>query len=472
MASPLSIAALLLAFLSLSSPALARLRHTNFHTELERQYELGLRKRPVTSGEVQTLTITQPLDHFDRLNNATYEQTYWVNEQFWSGTAGSPVFLYLGGEWEESGGTLEYGSNVMSVWAKTFGGLMVDIQHRYYNGVPAVEDGNPAGIEYLSSEQAIADVAAVVAHLNSFYAVNRSATGLKWIHMGGSYAGNMAAYYRLKYPHLSVGAFAISGPVEAVVDYTGFFSVEGHDLTPACLNSTRAAVRVLDALVADQVKGWPQILADFNVTFVDPVLDTAVWGFELTWGLLSTGRVCRSVGDSPYEQLVRAWDDSYGVWQFNARYDANAVWQTAYGFLWYYQTCVRQHSLVSHSLTLPQPSPAASLVLPCSLTPPSCCAVCRLRPSSASIRPAPTSTATLCKSHPSFSPHPTSLPRASECTTCRRAQYRPSSTSPMRCTAVRISLPATHSSHTAMQTGGVRLASRTPIVRCRWWAIR
>jgi len=200
--------------------------------------------------------------------------------------------------------------------------------------VPRVQDGNPAGIEYLSSEQAIADVAAVVSYLNDHYAANRSATNLKWIHMGGSYAGNMAAYYRLKYPHLSVGAFAISGPVEAVVDYTGFFSVEGHDLTAACLNTTRAAVRALDALVADPVKGWAQIAADFNVTFTDPVLDPATWGFELTWGLLGSGGVCWQTAATPYQQLVQAW----GGRKFNSTYDPQAVW-LGYSFLWYYQTC-------------------------------------------------------------------------------------------------------------------------------------
>ena len=276
------ISLLVLCTLYPGTPSAARFGHTNFHTELERQYELGLRQRPSVSGNVQAFTITQPLDHFDRLNTATYEQTYWVSEQWWSGASSSPVFLYLGGEWEEGGGTLEYGSNVMGVWAKTYGGLQVDIQHRYYAGVPAVDGPNATSVEWLSSEQAIADVAAVVVHLNAHYAANRSATTLKWIHVGGSYAGNMAAYYRLKYPHLSVGAFAISGPVEAVVDYTGFFGVEGHDLTPPCLDTTRQAVRALDALVADTGKGWAQVAADFNVTFVDPVLDTATWGFELT----------------------------------------------------------------------------------------------------------------------------------------------------------------------------------------------
>ena len=468
MAAPLLVLAVVLCLASFSSPVSARFRHTNFHTELERQYELGLRERPLASGEVQTLTITQPLDHFDRLNTATYEQTYWVNEQFWSGTAGSPVFLYLGGEWQEDGATLEYGSNVMTVWAKTFGGLMVDIQHRYYNGVPAIEDGNATGIEYLSSEQAIADVAAVVAHLNSFYAANRSATGLKYIHMGGSYAGNLAAYYRLKYPHLSVGAFAVSGPVEAVVDYTGFFSVEGHDLTPDCLNTTRAAVRVLDALVADQQKGWPQLAKDFNITFSDPVLDPAVWGFELTWGLLGSGELCGVQGDTPYDKLVQAWNYQTGGYPFNTTYDANAVW-IDYSFLWYYQTCVS----LQPPITTTVPATAKLVLPPCLLTWLCLRVGCVLiRASSASTRQAPTSTTTRCKSHPSSSPRPSSPPPANVCTASAKTEWPTSSTSPTQCTVVRTSRLATLSSHTAIRTGGVRLVSRTRTGTCLCSATR
>jgi pimeloyl-ACP methyl ester carboxylesterase len=98
---------------------------------------------------------------------------------------------------------------------------MVNTQHRYYNGVPESLDGNTTGLQYLSSEQALADLAALTAHLNRQFAMQNGSHNLKWIHIGGSYGGNMAAWYRLKYPHLSVGAFSISAPVQAVVDYTG-----------------------------------------------------------------------------------------------------------------------------------------------------------------------------------------------------------------------------------------------------------
>ena len=44
----------------------------------------------------------------------------------------------------------------------------------------------------------------------------------KWITVGGSYAGAMSAWFRSKYPHLTVGAIGSSGVVLAVEDFSAF----------------------------------------------------------------------------------------------------------------------------------------------------------------------------------------------------------------------------------------------------------
>ena len=47
---------------------------------------------------VQTFYFDQELDHFDPTSNATYQQRYFINTQFWNNTEDAPVFLYVGGE--------------------------------------------------------------------------------------------------------------------------------------------------------------------------------------------------------------------------------------------------------------------------------------------------------------------------------------------------------------------------------------
>jgi pimeloyl-ACP methyl ester carboxylesterase len=67
---------------------------------------------------------------------------------------------------------------------------------------------------YLNSEQALSDLAFFIneVNVNQMFKVNKN----PWITVGGSYPGALSAWFRYKYPHLTVGAIASSAVVTAI----------------------------------------------------------------------------------------------------------------------------------------------------------------------------------------------------------------------------------------------------------------
>lgn len=73
-------------------------------------------------------------------------------------------------------------------------------------------------LKYLSSEQALADLAQFIESKNAEYQFDSI---VKWIAFGGSYPGSLAAWLREKYPKLVYGAVSTSGPLLAKADFYG-----------------------------------------------------------------------------------------------------------------------------------------------------------------------------------------------------------------------------------------------------------
>lgn len=72
-------------------------------------------------------------------------------------------------------------------------------------------------LRYLSSRQALADLA----HFRTVIGEERGLNNRKWVAFGGSYPGSLAAWFRLKYPHLVHASVATSAPVYATVNFPG-----------------------------------------------------------------------------------------------------------------------------------------------------------------------------------------------------------------------------------------------------------
>ncbi|TKC33958.1 hypothetical protein EI555_011267 [Monodon monoceros] len=140
--------------------------------------------------------LEQPLDPFNASNRRSFLQRYWVNDQHWTSQDG-PVFLHLGGEGSLGPGSVMRGhpATLAPVW----GALVIGLEHRFYGlSIPA-EGLDVAQLRFLSSRHALADVVSARLALSRLFNVSFSSP---WLCFGGSYAGSLAAWARLKVPGL------------------------------------------------------------------------------------------------------------------------------------------------------------------------------------------------------------------------------------------------------------------------------
>lgn len=122
----------------------------------------------------------------------------------------------IGGEGEATAKWMVEGAWID--YAQRFGALCFQLEHRYYGKSMPTVDLSTKNLQYLSSQQALADLATFIQAMNDKYNLG---TSTKWIVFGGSYPGSLAAWMRMKYPHLVHGAMSASGPLLAQADFKG-----------------------------------------------------------------------------------------------------------------------------------------------------------------------------------------------------------------------------------------------------------
>ncbi|XP_045413206.1 lysosomal Pro-X carboxypeptidase [Lemur catta] len=207
--------------------------------------------RPAVAKNYSVLYFQQKVDHFGFNTVKTFKQRYLIADEYWKKDGGSILF-YTGNE----GDIIWFCNNTGFMWdvAEELKAMLVFAEHRYYGeslpfGHSSYKDSRH--LNFLTSEQALADFAELIKHLKRTIP---GAENQPVIALGGSYGGMLSAWFRMKYPHIVVGALAASAPIwqfEDLVPCGVFMKIVTTDFRksgPYCSDSIRRSWDAINRL--------------------------------------------------------------------------------------------------------------------------------------------------------------------------------------------------------------------------------
>ncbi|KAI8616040.1 serine carboxypeptidase S28-domain-containing protein [Chytriomyces sp. MP71] len=201
-------------------------------------------------------SFTQIVDHFGKQIGAngasTFVQKYFVSATYYK--QGGPVLYFVQGESPADDPTL---FGLVGQLAQRESALIVSLEHRFYGpqSVPT-SDFSKSSLQLLTSEQNIEDIVNFKTQFPSLFPQYKLTTNTKWIAVGGSYPGFLAAVLREKHSDHFFAAHASSAPVLAKIDFWEYaYAVDqgvpnlGDGGSKQCMFGWTNAVKQFDAIV-------------------------------------------------------------------------------------------------------------------------------------------------------------------------------------------------------------------------------
>ena len=296
--------------------------------------------------QTQYWFTSQLINHFDRQDNRTYSQRYWAIDQYYDHKFG-PVLLYICGEYTCPGIPEE--RQFPLLLAKQFNALVLVLEHRYYGASQPFGESSWSyeNMKYLTINLALSDLAYFINWCKDsrLFGINEKTP---WITIGGSYPGALSAWFRYKYPHLTVGALASSAVVETIEEFIDFdkqIRTSTLKSGPECPESIQNLTHLAENyLTNDNLR--EQFLESFNAQnlsneeflffLADIFVELVQYGKrEFLCDLLKNKSVDEQMDAIRNYSLVNAPPQSYGAYYLrNETVDVNND-----GRQWTYQTC-------------------------------------------------------------------------------------------------------------------------------------
>ncbi|XP_062555886.1 putative serine protease K12H4.7 [Armigeres subalbatus] len=177
----------------------------------------------VANGLVRELWFETRVDHFNPRNRDTYSMRYYVNDEH--SYARGPIFIIVGSNGPIDTRYLSYG--LFHDVAYLEGAYLFANEHRYFGHSLPVADASTDNLDFLTIDQALADLAEWIHYVK--YGVVRNPDA-KVILMGYGYGGSLATWFHQQFPHLTNGVWASSGTIEADLDISGYMESLGETI--------------------------------------------------------------------------------------------------------------------------------------------------------------------------------------------------------------------------------------------------
>ncbi|KAJ4845463.1 hypothetical protein Tsubulata_042724 [Turnera subulata] len=290
----------------------------------------------------QELWFNQTLDHYSPYDHRRFQQRYYEFLDYFRIPNG-PIFLKICGESACNGIANDY----ISVLAKKFGAAVVSLEHRYYGKSSPFKTTTTEDLKYLSSKQALFDLAAFRQYYQESLNLKLNRTNVEnpWFVFGISYPGALSAWFRLKFPHLTCGSLASSAVVLAVYNYTEFDQQIGDSAGAECKAALQETTQLVEKQLASNKKEVKALFGaaelEIDGDFLYFLADSAVMAFqygnpdELCTPLVEAKKAGEDLVDA-YAKYVKK-HTSGNVQSYNQKYlkDTSEHGER----LWWFQVC-------------------------------------------------------------------------------------------------------------------------------------
>ncbi|XP_030374873.1 putative serine protease K12H4.7 [Scaptodrosophila lebanonensis] len=168
---------------------------------------------------IKILWFDQKLDHFNDGDKRTWQMRYMVNEKYFK--PNKTIYLFLGGEStilspNTNASNIMLTNSLMHDAAQKNAGYLIHTEHRFYGESKPTAELSLDDLKFLSSRQALADVAALIRSLKSD--ISRFGNSKLFV-VGGSYSGILVPWFAKLYPDLIDRGWASSAPFQFHLEY-------------------------------------------------------------------------------------------------------------------------------------------------------------------------------------------------------------------------------------------------------------